>query len=288
MEQDFIYISKDYHQVFTIKTDIIDDKLFNNTFNQTIKKITKEKNNSKKFKIVNLYNASDKKYKIDRKLIGGGGGGNNYNDDFQTSWSNLTNYIHDNIENKINNNYVTDLYNQVLISGNNYGIPKDEIKKMFFNLLNSTKYQQSGGFNNSISVFGINDKNIAIGNENDQFENYQLPNEQPVDQLVIEQPLDQLVIEQPLDQLVIEQPVDQLVIEQPVDQLVIEQPVDQLVIEQPIEKLPTYHQPIEQLPLLKHQPIEQLPNDQQYDDNYKKLIEISGKNVNNNLSCPVQ
>ncbi len=64
MEQDYLLLHPTHNQIFTVKTDHIDNKEYNYIFNTNIKNIIKTNNLSGNYKIVNLYNGSDKEFTI--------------------------------------------------------------------------------------------------------------------------------------------------------------------------------------------------------------------------------
>jgi hypothetical protein len=65
MQQDYLFISNNYSEIFSIKIDTIDHDLFKSSFKNVIQKIIDNNNfSNNNFKIINLYNSSDKNYKI--------------------------------------------------------------------------------------------------------------------------------------------------------------------------------------------------------------------------------
>ena len=142
MEQEYLFISKKHTELFSIKSDVIDETMFENNLFTNIKYIIKNNNIDGKFKLVNLYNGVEKKYRTDN-LIQIGGVNNDI--DFGSSWTKLSNFIYNNIENKIDSSNLNELYNKFILDGGDYGINKDELNNMFLSLLESIKYNQDGG-----------------------------------------------------------------------------------------------------------------------------------------------
>jgi hypothetical protein len=217
MEQDFILISKKHTELFSVKSDKINNDLFAGNLKQHILEIVKKHNIGHKFKIVNLHNGIEKKYNVDRNSNNNiqNGGENEQNADkeklFFSSWENLSSYVNKNIikdckdtstnlQCGINTDHVKGLYEIFIDSGTKFNISKDELNKMFYNLLKS----QNGGA----------DDNQNLSN-----------NQQSIDQTTI-QPTEQPI--QPTEQST--QPTEQPI--QPTEQST--QPTEQPI--QPTER----------------------------------------------------
>jgi len=141
MEQDFLLINKNYQQMFNIKLDQDNKDTFDKVFKNTLKHIIKNNNISGKFKIINLYNGTEKiyRYNNDNNDINDNndnqlGGGDNHRNNFQSSWIKLNDYIENN-HNNINFHNLDQLHKQFLITGSSYGISNNELNNMFVNLL---------------------------------------------------------------------------------------------------------------------------------------------------------
>ena len=136
MEQDFLLINKNYQQLFNIKLDEENKENFDKVFKNTLKHIIKNNNISGKFKIINLFNGTEKIYRYNDINYNDNNnqlGGNN-RDDFQLSWIKLKDYIENNYKN-INKHYLDQLHKQFLNTGSSFGISNSELNNMFINLL---------------------------------------------------------------------------------------------------------------------------------------------------------
>ena len=144
MEQNFLFIHKKYQEIFNVITDEIDETKFNNLTFDIIKNIIRTKKLNGKFTLINIYNGITKKFRThtltnnkDNEMMGG-----SYKltkkKEFMNSWNNINNYINSNINSNIDNNVVKILYNNFLVSANNYGIHKDEANNMVYNLINNS------------------------------------------------------------------------------------------------------------------------------------------------------
>ena len=131
MEQEYLFLHKNFQHIITIKTDNIDHNLFKKTLHNMINNLISNNNLNGSFKLINLYNASYKKYNIYDKLQIGGN-----NSQFNLSWANLISYFDKHIDsNNINIDIIQELYNDLLISGESSNIHKDDIIIMFHKLL---------------------------------------------------------------------------------------------------------------------------------------------------------
>jgi len=136
MEQDFLLINKNYQQLFNIKLDEENKENFDKVFKNTLKHIIKNNNISGKFKIINLFNGTEKIYRYNDINYNDNNnqlGGNN-RDDFQLSWIKLKDYVENNYKN-INKHYLDQLHKQFLNTGSSFGISNSELNNMFINLL---------------------------------------------------------------------------------------------------------------------------------------------------------
>ena len=108
MEQEFLFISKNYTELFKIKTDHVDEKIFKQNTNNKLKNIIKKHDVVNDFKLINVYNGIDKKYKIKSNLYGG----NNQIDvenTFQNDWNSLSNYVQNTLDKNLNVNKLKNL-----------------------------------------------------------------------------------------------------------------------------------------------------------------------------------
>ena len=138
MEQNFLFIHKNYQEIFTVRTDKIDEEWFENNTKNWLLNIVKKNDIKGKFKLVNLYNGLDKKYKAENlhNIQLGGFINDDKSENFNKAWQNINTYVNENIKNdNMDEKHVSKLYHNLLNSGQEYNIHKDEINKMFLNLL---------------------------------------------------------------------------------------------------------------------------------------------------------
>jgi hypothetical protein len=305
MEQEFLFISKNYTELFKIKTDYVDENLFKQNTNNKLKDIVKKHDVVNNFKLVNLYNGIDKKYKLKGKNdLYGGNHQINAENKFQNDWNLLSSYVQNTLDKNINVNRLKNLYDDFVVSGTNYKIHQDELKMMFVNLLNINK---------------ANYQNIQIGGEDqnqiipviDQLTEQPITNqltEQPITNQLTEQPVTNQLTEQPVTNQLTEQPVTNQLTEQPITNQLTEQPITNQLTEQPVTNQLTeqlsitntiINQPVKdtltnQLLIIKP-PLSNVPTKKQLSLNMPannlvnmELINISAKNLNEKISCPVQ
>ena len=264
MEQEFLFISKTHTELIAIKADTIDEGMFKNNLYNNIKKIIKNNDVDGKFKLVNLYNGTEKKYRTDNLVQLGG-----KNKNFDSIWKELSDYVYENITKNINNDKLNKLYHQFILIGGDYGIHNDELNNMFVNLLNSVKYNQIGG---------ENQQPIDITNQQPKLTApIDITNQQPID-ITKQQPKLTALID-----ITNQQPID-ITNQQPK----LTAPID-ITNQQPKLTAPIYitnQQPKLTAPIdiTKHIDSNLLSNN----INMIPLLSTSEKNINTNYSCPIQ
>jgi hypothetical protein len=64
MEQNYLFLHKNHTELFTIKTDDVDKKLFEKNFKKNVSNIIKVNSLSDKYTLVNLHNGVHEDYSI--------------------------------------------------------------------------------------------------------------------------------------------------------------------------------------------------------------------------------
>jgi len=71
MEQNFLFIHKNYDHVFTIKTDVVDTKLFQDIMNTNLQNIINANSITGPYKVVNLHNGAEQEFNSNQTHSGG-------------------------------------------------------------------------------------------------------------------------------------------------------------------------------------------------------------------------